>query len=182
MRSGQEPGQDFSAVLPPPPPADIDHAWVFEEGLDNGFEDYVTVWRGSLLACTLDVEKRTPALAFREHINAERKRRGGRALPTRRMREWLEMARHELAEAEQPPYRTLVELVKEHATKGVEAEDFRLRNVMSGGIISPSDLLPIAEGFVGVQPDAIEAYVDQVLGGGHQPLIPDPAQAEDGGD
>ena len=76
MRSGQEPGQDFSAVLPPPPPADIDHAWVFEEGLDNGFEDYVTVWRGSLLACTLDVEKRTPALAFREHINAERKRRG----------------------------------------------------------------------------------------------------------
>ena len=107
---------------------------------------------------------------------------GGRALPTRRMREWLEMARHELAEAEQPPYRTLVELVKEHATKGVEAEDFRLRNVMSGGIISPIDLLPIAEGFVGVQPDAIEAYVDQVLGGGHQPLIPDPAQAEDGGD
>ena len=28
MRSGQEPGQDFSAVLPPPPPADIDHAWI----------------------------------------------------------------------------------------------------------------------------------------------------------
>src|SRR5438128_42396 len=65
----------------PPLPTDVDHAWVYEEGLANGgFEDCVTVWRGHLLACTLDVEKRERDLAFREHMNADRKKIGQRAL------------------------------------------------------------------------------------------------------
>lgn len=154
----------------PPPPTHPDHAWVYEGGAGDGFEDYVAEWRRGILGRTLDVEKRERELACRNHINAKRKQ-GRRALTTRQITIWLEEARRELREAQAPPYRGVAELIKEHAVKGVEDDQFRIRNVITGGIIGPKDLIPFAEGFVGHDPEVVKEYVTQVLQDGHEPLI-----------
>jgi len=62
----------YEPPVAPPPPTDPEHAWVYEEGLEDGFKDYVAEWRRDLLDCTLDVEKRERALTLREHWNAVR--------------------------------------------------------------------------------------------------------------